>query len=174
MPNIYFTADHHFGHGNIISLCKRPFANIKQMNDRLIQNWNEKVRPQDTVYHLGDFAYKNEDRPSEIFSQLNGTIHLIAGNHDYRHLGCYGALFKSVNQILVLKLSPKMVLCHYSMRSWLGSVKDSWHLYAHSHGKMPSYGLSFDIGVDVWNFYPVSYDEVREKMKIIKEKRYAS
>ena len=61
----------------------------------------------------------------------------------------------------------KIVLCHYAMRVWDGSHYNSWMLYAHSHGKLESQGKSFDVGVDCWNYVPVSFDQVVEKMKTL-------
>ena len=61
-----------------------------------------------------------------------------------------------------------ITLCHYAMRSWERSHYATWHLYGHHHGKLPPYGLSFDVGVDCWNFYPVSLDQVKEKMATLK------
>jgi calcineurin-like phosphoesterase family protein len=57
-------------------------------------------------------------------------------------------------------------LCHYAFRTWNYSHKGSWHLYGHSHGTLPEIetSLSFDVGVDSWDFYPVSFDEVAAKM----------
>ena len=68
MSEIFFTSDTHFGHGNILELCPttRPFASAEEMNDVIVERWNEKVGKKDTVYHLGDFAgmvYVGEQNP---------------------------------------------------------------------------------------------------------------
>ena len=73
---IYFTSDTHFGHANIIKYCKRPFANVDEMNIALVAAWNAKVKPEDTVYHLGDVTFKRLD----MVPLLNGTKILIRGN----------------------------------------------------------------------------------------------
>ena len=57
---IFFTSDTHFNHKAIISYCSRPFESVEEMNDRLIDNWNQVVKPSDTVYHLGDFDISSE------------------------------------------------------------------------------------------------------------------
>ena len=80
--NIWFTADHHFGHANIIRFCDRPFADVDAMNESLIANWNAVVTPKDTVYHLGDLFLTNREAAQTIRSRLNGSICLIRGNHD--------------------------------------------------------------------------------------------
>lgn len=79
---IYFISDTHFNHSNIIEYCNRPFNDIKEMNDTLINNWNSVVKKDDIVYHLGDFALADEEKLKELYSKLNGTIILIRGNHD--------------------------------------------------------------------------------------------
>ena len=81
-PNIFFTADHHFGHENIIRFSERPFESLEQMNEEMIRKWNEKIEPGDTVYHLGDFSLGKPDFTKEILDRLNGNIHLIKGNHE--------------------------------------------------------------------------------------------
>lgn len=77
---IYITADQHFFHGNIIRYCNRPFRNYREMNEFMIRRWNEIVKKDDIVIHLGDFAFKN--KVNLIRPRLNGTIILIRGNHD--------------------------------------------------------------------------------------------
>lgn len=82
---VLFTSDTHFGHAAVINLCSRPFTSVDEMDQEMIERWNAAVRPSDTVWHLGDFAHKcRPDRINWIFSRLNGTKHLIVGNHDKR------------------------------------------------------------------------------------------
>ena len=77
--NIWFTADTHFSHANIIKYCARPFDNVEGMDRTLITNWNKVVEPKDIVYHLGDFCFRN---PERYLNALNGYIYFIYGNHD--------------------------------------------------------------------------------------------
>ena len=79
---IYYIADMHFGHTNVIRFDNRPFADTEQMDEVLIQNWNERVTADDTVYVLGDAFWKNEENSIRIMQQLQGHKHLIQGNHD--------------------------------------------------------------------------------------------
>jgi calcineurin-like phosphoesterase family protein len=79
---IWFTSDHHFGHKNIIEFSKRPFASVDEMNVEMIKRWNEKVRQDDIVYHVGDFALMSPGKLRQLRSQLNGRICLITGNHE--------------------------------------------------------------------------------------------
>jgi len=163
---IWFTADTHFGHANIIKYCHRPFANVEAMDEFLILNWNSAVSPYDTVYHLGDFA---QGDMGKYLVRLNGHIIILKGSHDRQ----WGNLEKDS----ILRISPlddeygnprMIVMCHYSMRSWHLSHFASWHLFGHHHGKLPPYGLSFDVGVDCWNYAPISLEDVAEKMSKLK------
>ena len=78
---IYFTADVHFGHANIIKMCGRPYENIEEMNEALIASWNARVCGNDTVYIVGDMFFRCNDAES-ILKRLKGKKRLIIGNHD--------------------------------------------------------------------------------------------
>ena len=76
MKNIWFTSDTHFGHGNIIKSCNRPFASIEEMDQTIIENWNKLIKPQDEVFHLGDFSYGDASSIESVLKKLNGKINL--------------------------------------------------------------------------------------------------
>lgn len=80
----YFISDTHFNHKNIIRYCDRPFEDVKEMNETMITYWNKTVKPNDTVYHLGDFSLCNKSSSELIARKLNGKKILIRGNHDKR------------------------------------------------------------------------------------------
>lgn len=166
---IWFTSDTHFGHANIIRLCSRPFASIDEMNEALIANWNERIDSDDTVYHLGDFAYKCSTQQIDcIFGRLNGSIHLVPGGHD----GSKGPrnserlTTAKVEPLLTVKPDEKRhcVLCHYPLLSWWNMRRGVVHLHGHSHSREPMRDPTvarIDVGVDAWGFRPVSWDEVK-------------
>jgi calcineurin-like phosphoesterase family protein len=142
------------------------------MNEDLINKWNEKIGPNDTVHHLGDFAYgpmaKDPYQVQTLLSRLNGKVHLIMGNHDEQisHVIKYNK-WESVKWLDYLTFDKqKIVLCHYPMKSWRSSYHGSWMLFGHCHGTLPDEGVgkTFDIGVDCHNFEPLSYEEVRKIM----------
>ena len=172
--NIFFTADHHFGHANIIKFSERPFESLEQMNEELIKRWNEKISKNDTVYHLGDVSLGKQDFTKGILDQLNGKIHLIKGNHEGATL-TYPKRFESIRDYHELRIDEpennngkqKIILLHYAMRTWNGSHRGTWQLYGHSHGTLSDdeMSLSLDVGVDCHNFYPVSYEEVKSLMQ---------
>lgn len=178
----FFTSDTHFGHANIIKYCKRPFDSVEDMDNTLIHNWNAIVRPEDTVYHLGDFAVGGGPA-APYLRRLNGTIYFCLGNHDKRlrfikaYLDIELELQSYLNDDKVKLGIPylrevtvekqEIVLCHYAMKVWNGSHKGHWQLYGHSHGTLPDdpNALSCDVGVDCWNYFPVSMDQLQAKMK---------
>lgn len=82
MTNIFFIADLHFGHKNIIDYESRPFKSVQEMDEILIKNWNNTVSKKDKVFILGDFAFANKERMRQYVQQLNGLKTLILGNHD--------------------------------------------------------------------------------------------
>jgi calcineurin-like phosphoesterase family protein len=169
---IFFTSDTHFGHENILRHCARPFASAEEMDEAMIRNWNAVVGPEDSVWHLGDFAMnKGADRLRPYLERLNGTIHLVLGNHD-RRTPDYAALFASTQDLAEVKVqlpsghNKAVVLCHYAMRERRNSFRGAWHFYGHSHGGLAddATALSLDIGVDCWGFRPVGVEELERRM----------
>lgn len=76
----FVTSDLHFFHKNIIAYCQRPFADVEEMNEVIIKNWNEVVKKDDMVYVLGDFSFCSREMVKELVLKLNGRKILIAGN----------------------------------------------------------------------------------------------
>jgi calcineurin-like phosphoesterase family protein len=163
--NTFFTADHHFGHENIIGLSSRPFASVEEMDAEMITRWNEVVAPGDNVWHLGDFAFRCElRRKRAIFSQLNGSMHLVPGNHD--DADTLKLAWASIGQISEITVDgQRLVMCHYGMRTWPGVHRGAIHLYGHSHGSLPGNAQCIDVGVDVWGFRPVTLPAIREVLE---------
>jgi calcineurin-like phosphoesterase family protein len=162
MKNIYFTADSHFNHANIIHFCQRPFASAEEMNEALIAKWNARVGKRDLVYHLGDFA-RGEWEP--ILNRLNGRIILIRGGHDKKYEKKFAGRFLHTADLMDIVIEGNaLVLCHYCLRVWNKSHYDSWHLFGHSHGRLPALGKSLDVGVDGHEFAPWSWKEIKAYM----------
>lgn len=168
---IYISSDLHLGHRNIIRYSNRPFKSVQEMDDALISNFNSKVNQNDTVYIVGDFAFGDGlKKVGRYFERLNGKKHLVIGNHDNNKT--INLPWESVNSLLEVSVSKKtrLVLCHYAMRVWHHSYRGVYHIHGHSHGTLPeNRSLSFDVGVDVWNYYPISIDDIKKKMLFKKE-----
>ncbi|NLI92019.1 MAG: hydrolase [Peptococcaceae bacterium] len=168
---IYYTADQHFGHSNIIRFCDRPFKNVAEMDETLINNWNNAVSDDDIVYILGDLVFRSEKSASYYVDRLKGTKHLILGNHDHKWIkNCnLHKHFESVSCYLEIKDGKRRIaLCHYPMLSWGGAARGALHIYAHIHNKKD--GLAFETlkqminalnaGVEINDYRPVTLDEL--------------
>lgn len=172
----FFTADTHFGHKSILQHQERPFGSVREMDEALVRNWNAVVKRKDIVYHLGDVGHRcSPSYLKKILDKLNGRIYLIQGNHDRTALDplCRDR-FEDIAPLLDVYIqSPSarkgrqhIVLCHYAMRVWNKKHWGSWHLYGHSHGMLAEDpgSMAFDVGVDPWDFTPVSYPQIAAKM----------
>ena len=174
--NRFFTSDLHLSHSNVIKYCNRPFKNVDEMNEQIIQRWNKVVTPQDIVYIIGDVTFeKDEEKRIWHLNRLNGEKHLIRGNHDKiisgKTIKCFNSISDGLKEIKVPDIdgpggNQHIVMCHYPLLTWNKGHYGSWMLYGHAHGtlKEDPNARRFDVGVDCWNFTPVSYQQVKEKM----------
>src|SRR5271157_1631573 len=143
-----------------------------EMNEVMIERHNSVVKAGSRVYDLGDWGLKcTVSEAMAIRRRLNGQHFLISGNHDgtAKEMARLGAWLwvRDIERIDVrIPKKHKIALCHYALRTWHGSNKGVWHLYGHSHGLLPELDslLAFDVGVDCWDYYPVSLEQVIEKM----------
>lgn len=160
----WFTADLHLGHRAIIDHCARPFSDVAEMDALLIANWNGCVAPGDDVWVVGDFALGNSEVVAHYLRRLRGRKHLVHGNHDRkatRTIKCWASC-EAYADIAVE--GQRLVLLHYAMRVWPGHLHGSIHLYGHSHGALPGDRQSLDVGVDCWDYRPVSLGEIQERL----------
>ena len=178
---IWFTADTHFYHGHIIDYCNRPARSIDEMNEKLIRNWNDVVKPEDEIYHLGDFAFCGRTRFIPIINQLNGRKYWVRGNHDRdlakkEEVKGFFEWIKPLTKIRIKRMfdvegaprpyDQKIVLCHFPILSWEGMAGGTWMLHGHCHGSLkPDKNKRMDVGVDCHpEFRPFSFLEVEEFM----------
>lgn len=130
---IYYIADTHFGHENVLSFDRRPFPDTAQMEQTLIQNWNTRVTENDIVYVLGDAFWKNEENSVRIMEKLNGHKHLIQGNHD-RVNGRLRLYWESIEPYAEVNDENRLViLSHYPMLFYKGQHHGEIMLYGHVH-----------------------------------------
>lgn len=166
----WFTADTHFNHRGILKSSDgwgwRDFPSVDAMNDHLVLCWNSRVKRNDFVYLLGDFGWNDCEN---LASQLNGQKFLIEGSHDAegKRLRRY---FVQVTPMKTVKVEGQvMVLTHCAMRVWERSHYGSWNLYGHSHGRLPQLANAMDVGVDTHNYYPYSFQEVKDNIENFKK-----
>lgn len=191
---IWFCSDKHHGHSNVLSLCSRHFPNITEHDDYLIQNHNQYVSDNDTVYDLGDFAFRcSSFYAVNRLKDVNGHIKIILGNHDkplrqaYRKgllkdmlksgkieiIGGENAIDQHISISTMIDINgQKIFLSHYALRTWPNAFRGSWMLYGHSHSNLPMFYKSMDIGVDTETpthkrFTPWEFSEIKTIMDAV-------
>lgn len=192
--NVYFTSDTHFHHKNIVRGTSswgefregsshqntRDFNTLEEHDEALVKSINALVKPEDELWHLGDWSFGGHEQIKKFREQLNcRKIHLVFGNHD-QHIepinSSYRGLFESCQYVKELSFKidssrsgrygkTKIFLSHYSHQVWNQSHHGVIHLFGHSHGTLKGIGKSMDVGVDTNNLYPYHLDEILTIMK---------
>lgn len=187
---VFFTSDTHFGHKNIIKYCDRPFASVEEMDEAMVERWNEVVGPDDAVYHMGDVAMGKISTTVKHVERLNGDKYLISGNHDTCH-PCHkkvsskdfkmyqdvGFTVLNHTEVIVIGASETsngrvVRMCHFPYEGdshdgdrfteWRPQNDGLWIIHGHVHEKWKIKNKQLNVGVDVWDFTPVSMDQVIE------------
>lgn len=187
----YFTSDTHFNHENVIRFYNRPFSSVEEMNEGLISNWNKIVKEDDVVFHLGDFAFAPRQEIPDIVDRLNGHVHLIRGNHDYKSsikkadfasvekdmfVNVNGTFIymihdpfsirKKKNEELIVPTQTEIILCGHLHSQWKIKKKgESLGRYI-ARNRDEKGGIvplvTVNVGVDVWDMKPVTLNEIME------------
>ncbi|HVV93973.1 MAG TPA: metallophosphoesterase family protein [Hyphomicrobiales bacterium] len=154
---VFFTSDSHFGDAARIRVDRRPFPDIAAHDAALVANWNDAVGPGDEVWHLGDFGQRlGAERVARLLAGLHGTKHLVTGNNDDGATRA-AAGWASVSAYEEITVDGRaLVLCHYPFRTWNNMGKGVIDLHGHSHGRLTPIPRQYDVGVDVWDFRPVT------------------
>jgi calcineurin-like phosphoesterase family protein len=164
MPTVFFIADTHFGHKNIIQYepLHRPFATIEEHDTELIQRWNSVVSPKDIVYHLGDFAFGKKN--IAVAALLNGRKRLIMGNHD-----CYPAeeYLKYFERVFGSIFYKNYILSHIPLHP--NHARAMMNIHGHLHSKMgpvcenENDPIYFNVSVEQIGLKPISLEEIEIK-----------
>ena len=157
---IYFTSDTHFFHVNIIKYCGRPFLNVDMMNEALIEKWNRRVSPEDTVYHLGDVSFGKFENTQKIIKRLNGKKILIKGNHDRSHEKMIEMGFQESYSELFLETSKGLAYLHHEPMGNLYRKNADFQLCGHVHQEFTKKDYWINVGVDVWGYEPKTIEEL--------------
>lgn len=187
---LYFTADLHLGHANIIKYCNRPYITLKQMDQDIINGLKKVSNTDSILFIIGDVVFSgiDHDTLTEFAKCLNGfqRVYMLRGNHDPSNMRNKLERYANRNHGNITKFTPKvswledsiieifveddemeqdarMILCHYPLLSWNASYHGSWHLFGHVHGVLqhPSFN-ALDVGVDCHGYRPISYSKVKE------------
>lgn len=153
--NVFLTADHHFNSDKIRKFWYRPFKNVEEMNEVMIERWNSVVREGDTVFHLGDFAEGwNWKSIAEIGDRLNGSIIIILGNHDNKRRLLKAGF--SLADSYIVKIN-KLLLTHFPMREIRNN--GSVNVHGHIHSRRTR-GRRINVSVENTNYTPVLLEDV--------------
>ena len=170
---VWICSDTHFGHESIFKHCKRPFATVKEMDEFIIENWNKVVEKHDHIYILGDFAFNNH---LKYITALRGKKHLIIGNHDSMNKECLNRFVSACHYKQIKYGNRFFELTHCPMRTWNDCHRGNIHLFGHTHGRMKTYNLSFDIGIDtngckIYNMEDIMNMVKKREEEMIENKR---
>lgn len=170
--NKWFSADYHLNHANIIRYCKRPFKNVEEMNKSIIKNHNARVKEGDMFFHIGDFCFRNSPggkageggvhKAEHFLGQLNGIKIMLKGNHDGNN-----SLKTPIEKMVLRYGGKRMNLVHNPIHAdsdyeinLVGHVHEKWKFK-----KLNEKSVMINVGVDVWNFKPVSFEEITKACK---------
>lgn len=154
MIKVFIISDTHFGHNNIIKYAGRPFDNTQEMDECLVQWWNETVSPQDKVYHLGDVTLGKKNL--EIINKLNGKITLIGGNHDIYNTKEYMKYFDNVR---ACKEINGYILTHIPVHPDQ-RYRYKGNIHGHMHEKLMDDPWYFSTCVEQINYRPINIEEI--------------
>lgn len=161
MQNIFFISDTHFSHANILTFKDkegkliRPFASVEEMDETLINNWNNVVRPQDKIYHLGDVAIPR--RGLDCLARCNGDKVLLRGNHDIFKLKDYITYFRDIRGYAVIE---NYLLCHIPVHpESKGRFKKNIHGHLHSNKLEDPFYIN--VSVEQINFSPIAFEDIK-------------
>ena len=162
----YYTADPHFGHDRIIEFCGRPFGSSAEMDSAILANYQSAVSPVDNLWIVGDLAVCHSDNAPRLVSMLASIArkkHLVAGNHDKHWIRTLSA-WESVHDFLEIRdEGRRVVLCHYPLITFPGARPGDINLFAHVHQNWQVTRNSVNVGVDVWDFRPVTMKDISER-----------
>lgn len=179
MANTFLISDTHFSHANILTFKKedgsplRPFASVEEMDEEMIKRWNEAVKPNDKVYHLGDVAIPK--RGLDCLARLNGDKILVRGNHDIYKLKDYAKYFRDIRGYHVL---DQMIFSHIPVHpDSRGRFKANIHGHLHARRVMMDGTLEISgdelimerlvdpyyycVSVENIDYRPINFEEIR-------------
>lgn len=162
---IWYIADLYLARTAIIGHCGRPFATSGHMDDALVANLAGRVASDDDLYVVGDFALgggSGHDYVLRRFDEIPSRKHLVVGNHDASWMR--EIPWESVSDVVEVKDGGQRVfLCHYPMITWPGARRGALHLFGHVHGNWQGSRNAVNVGVDVWDFQPVTLRDAQRR-----------
>ena len=178
MSEIWLTSDFHLNHNKEFVYGERGFSSVEEMNETIVERWNEVVKKDDIVYNLGDFVMSDVQLSIPYIKALNGNIKWIFGNHDSEKkvdMICEAnPNIQVVGWAEMLKYEKKyFYLSHFPTLTSNADDSHLWHrvinLYGHTHQQTnflyPDNPFIYHVGVDSHNCYPVNIEEIITDIK---------
>lgn len=170
MRNIFVISDTHFFHKNILGFLKedgtpvRPgFSSVEEMNETIIDRWNKTVKPDDIVYHLGDFTFGNK-KNIPIANRLFGKKRIILGNHDYEAREYYPFFDKVMSWRQFGEYKIPLFLCHYPLDESAFNYrtrKQGLNIHGHLHEKASTRpDIHVNVCVEKTNYTPINLEDI--------------
>ncbi|MBP2656742.1 MAG: phosphoesterase [Firmicutes bacterium] len=160
MGNIFMISDMHFGHKHIIRYENRPFATVDEMDNTMIQNWNQMIGKDDVVFVLGDVSFYNKEKTTQIIQSLHGYKTLIIGNHDegrsvtwWREVG-----FEEVYRYPIV-YEKFYILSHDPL--YMSKNMPYANIHGHTHHLKYEDTQFFNVSVECINYTPMRFDEIK-------------
>ena len=177
----FFTCDYHLGHDNIRGYCNRPFTNVEEMNNTIITNHNQRVKPEDTVFFAGDFCFRNSaggkkgegeiHKAEHYLKQLNGRFVFIKGNHDRNN-----SLKTPIERVVIKYGGKRICMVHNPIHSdstyeinLVGHIHEKWLIRP-----LGENSIMYNVGVDLNKFRPISYEEINKEISKWKRSQKAT
>ena len=178
MPSVFLVSDTHFGHKGVCHFTQndgvtklRPWDTPEEMDEEMVKRWNERVKPTDKVYHLGDVVINR--RSLSIMHRLNGDKVLIRGNHDIFKDEDYREHFRELRAYHVMN---GMILSHIPVHpDSLGRFGVNIHGHLHSNRVMmndpfghrePMIDVRYHcVCVEQTDFAPILFEDVLKRIK---------
>lgn len=165
----FVIADTHFGHNNIIGYENRPFRDVREMDNSLIEMWNSIVGDDDLVYMLGDFTLsRNKEIIANLVSKLNGRKILIMGNHDTRRPKDYVECGFEVATRKPMMVEPGVILMHEPFEDKFLIAKNYLYFFGHvhaNHSLMDDYKNCMCVSVERIDYRPIDLDVCIRRMR---------
>lgn len=166
----YLIADLHFGDEDIIKYENRPFNNAIEMNNQLVDNWNNIVSKEDRVFIVGDYSKMDFEKTKQITRQLNGKKYLVIGNHDEFSLSEYLDMgFLNAYDYPIL-IDGFFLLSHEPL--YVNENMPYVNIYGHIHGN-PNYNTFSSCGhcvsVEKIEYKPIDLEEIKKKILTLRK-----
>jgi calcineurin-like phosphoesterase family protein len=165
-PDFFITSDTWFGRPQILNIANRLFSSVEDMNEQFIKNWNSKIKKDDIIFHLGNFAW-DPITAKYVLNRLNGNITFLIGNSDEALIEVaddFDNITILDDQIVELPQYDS-IICHYPLEVWNGKSSGTIHFHDHtvySHKTDLRASNRINVCIDFWNYSPIKFSTIKD------------